>query len=204
MPGRNPCPIGCTCGHHPDGKLPPGELERRAAEKRKDRYQANREAIIAKVGAYNKRPEVAKRRRVNSAGWSKKYRDGHRDEINARARAARDPAKDSVRRRNEKYGKGWAQLIEDQHGLCYMCDQPLDFKSVRAVHVDHDHGCCPGKRTCGWCILGISCHGCNTGAGKFGDDEDRMELAAARRRAAKAAVRRRAQERAELAPGGLW
>lgn len=32
-------------------------------------------------------------------------------------------------------------------------------------HVDHDRSCCPGKRSCGKCVRGLLCHGCNTGTG---------------------------------------
>lgn len=45
--------------------------------------------------------------------------------------------------------------------------------------VDHDHNCCPGKKSCGKCIRGVLCFGCNVGLGAFRDDADRMALAIA-------------------------
>lgn len=46
-------------------------------------------------------------------------------------------------------------------------------------HVDHDHGCCPGKsNSCGKCIRGVLCHKCNTGLGSFNDSHALLRLAA--------------------------
>lgn len=30
-------------------------------------------------------------------------------------------------------------------------------------YVDHDHKCCSGDKSCGKCVRGILCPGCNTG-----------------------------------------
>lgn len=40
----------------------------------------------------------------------------------------------------------------------------------RMLCVDHDHGCCPGKKACGRCARSLLCTKCNTGIGMFGDD----------------------------------
>jgi hypothetical protein len=45
-------------------------------------------------------------------------------------------------------------------------------------HVDHDHACCPGTRSCGKCIRGMLCNRCNTGLGMFLDDPNRLRHAA--------------------------
>ena len=40
--------------------------------------------------------------------------------------------------------------------------------------VDHDHTCCPaGSHSCGRCIRGLICRGCNSAAGMLLDDPDR-------------------------------
>jgi Recombination endonuclease VII len=80
----------------------------------------------------------------------------------------------------------FAQLLAEQGYCCYLCREPLDLDNSRNIHVDHDHSCCRGERTCGKCVLGIACRDCNIGCGYFGDDPDRMERVAAARRAAMA------------------
>lgn len=44
--------------------------------------------------------------------------------------------------------------------------------SLRSVLVvDHDHNCCPaGKTSCGRCVRGLICRGCNSAAGLLSDD----------------------------------
>jgi hypothetical protein len=37
-------------------------------------------------------------------------------------------------------------------------------------NVDHDHSCCNGETTCGRCVRGILCSGCNGGIGLLRDD----------------------------------
>lgn len=38
--------------------------------------------------------------------------------------------------------------------------------------VDHDHECCPGKKSCGKCVRGVLCFGCNIGLGGFKDSPE--------------------------------
>lgn len=86
----------------------------------------------------------------------------------------------------------WEKLAK-QDGCCYLCLRLLDVEASRGFHIDHDHSCCPGERSCGKCIRGVACHGCNAGIGHFGDDPDQMERVAVRLRAANERLR---QERA--------
>lgn len=67
-----------------------------------------------------------------------------------------------------------SQMFQEQGGKCYLCDEEL----VGAIHIDHDHSCCPGIRACGKCIRGIACQKCNQGIGQFGDDPERMRRVA--------------------------
>lgn len=68
------------------------------------------------------------------------------------------------------------QIMTEQGDRCASCgtDSP-----PTGWHIDHDHSCCPGGRSCGRCVRGILCSPCNTGLGHFGDDPDRLLAAAA-------------------------
>lgn len=60
------------------------------------------------------------------------------------------------------------ELLETQGGGCAICgthDSGTNF-----FHLDHDHNCCPGKRSCGKCIRGLLCTNCNRGLGHLKDD----------------------------------
>jgi len=68
----------------------------------------------------------------------------------------------------EKY----KEILDQQNGLCGICHEKKS-----SYTVDHDHSCCPGEQTCGNCIRGLLCHGCNRGIGQFKDDVDKLKSA---------------------------
>ena len=39
--------------------------------------------------------------------------------------------------------------------------------TMENLHIDHDHNCCNGVKTCGKCIRGILCINCNQAEGKL-------------------------------------
>lgn len=58
-------------------------------------------------------------------------------------------------------------MVDAQDGLCAVCGQPettVHYRTgkVQRLAVDHDHYCCPGKKSCGRCIRGLLCERCNT------------------------------------------
>lgn len=59
------------------------------------------------------------------------------------------------------------QILKDQDYRCKICQNPL--ASNKGTNIDHDHTCCPGDNSCGNCIRGILCTGCNVGLGMFRD-----------------------------------
>jgi hypothetical protein len=74
--------------------------------------------------------------------------------------------------------EGRARLLAEQDGCCYLCGEPLQTGAPGMVHVDHDHACCRGVRSCGTCVRGLACEPCNKGIGAFGDDPERMRRVA--------------------------
>ena len=50
------------------------------------------------------------------------------------------------------------RMWADQDGNCELCEKPL---ILRQAHVDHDHECCPGRKSCGQCVRKLLCPKCN-------------------------------------------
>jgi len=46
---------------------------------------------------------------------------------------------------------------------CEICGD----KPERSLHIDHDHNCCNGRESCGVCVRGIVCNGCNKAVDKY-------------------------------------
>lgn len=76
-----------------------------------------------------------------------------------------------------KYGIGYPDLLRmlAEQGGCAICS--AQESGGQGWCIDHDHRCCPGKRTCGACIRGVLCFACNVGLGAFKDDRDVMTQA---------------------------
>lgn len=143
----------------------------------------------------------ARERRLN-AEKNRRYRDAHREEACARTQAwrAANPEKvkawtrsPKAKESRDKYLYGLsvekrAQLLAEQNSCCYLCGEPLDLEKPQKVHVDHDHSCCRGARSCGKCVRGLACEPCNKAIGLFGDNPERMKRAAERLAVANAKV----------------
>lgn len=70
------------------------------------------------------------------------------------------------------------ELLMIQGGVCAICREAREGDGD-AFHVDHDHRCCAGQRTCGACIRGICCRGCNQAMGLLKDSAERADAIAA-------------------------
>lgn len=62
----------------------------------------------------------------------------------------------------------WA-LYEFQGGKCAILNCRATGKT-KALAVDHDHKCCPGRTSCGKCVRGLLCGVHNEQLGRNGDD----------------------------------
>lgn len=70
--------------------------------------------------------------------------------------------------------EAYEEKIIKQGGVCASCGGPLV-----DPHIDHDHKCCNGKKTCGKCTRGVLCGRCNRGLGNFNDDPELLDKGAA-------------------------
>jgi len=110
------------------------------------------------------------------------YREKHRDLVLAgkkcsyrvdleKSRATRRAWKERNRERHQfLQRRSWLKqmynmtpeqydaLLTAQNNACALCDKSAD---ERRLAVDHDHNCCPGKRSCGRCVRGLLCTQCN-------------------------------------------
>ena len=103
------------------------------------------------------------------------YQD-HREEVLERVKERSDA--DPYARLYYKHGTDWRQLFaalwEAQDGKCYLCGDELHPELARAVHLDHDHRCCPKARSCEKCRRGLACADCNRLIGCAKDDPKRL------------------------------
>lgn len=79
-----------------------------------------------------------------------------------------DKSKDGHLQRN--YGMSLQQrenAMRSQFYRCAICNTPFVFTQPC---VDHDHVCCPGKKSCGKCLRQILCWRCNIVLGHVDDD----------------------------------
>ena len=71
----------------------------------------------------------------------------------------------------------YEELFSSQGGGCAVCGRGECHGGVRLA-VDHDHTCCPGKKSCGACVRGLLCADCNRAIGLLKDSSELAERAA--------------------------
>jgi hypothetical protein len=69
----------------------------------------------------------------------------------------------------------WQIMYDLQVGVCAICENP---EISSRLHVDHNHSCCAGSKSCGKCIRGLVCSSCNNGLGRFKDNPALLRNAA--------------------------
>jgi hypothetical protein len=107
---------------------------------------------------------------------TERWRLSNLDKVNAGARARRarmDPEQRRAMYRRDnlrRWGitpEQYDAMLAAQDGGCAICAEP---PGTENLHIDHDHACCPGQRSCGKCLRGLLCSNCNTALGLFCDD----------------------------------
>lgn len=65
------------------------------------------------------------------------------------------------------------ELLKLQNNQCRGCGRTEI--EAGTFCVDHDHSCCLGPGSCGKCIRGLLCNGCNTALGGVQDNVDTLK-----------------------------
>lgn len=113
--------------------------------------------------------------REGQSDYNRAYYQANRDRIRAQQSAygyANRPK--LVASRKGMTAEQVRALRDAQEGQCAICSNELV-----APHIDHDHSCCPGSRSCGACVRGLLCASCNHMLGKAHDQPEVLESAAA-------------------------
>jgi hypothetical protein len=122
-----------------------------------------------------KNPEVRERRNRQVAAW----RDENPDKVIALRISRKQVDRDRALLVNYGLEVGrYESMLNEQDGGCAICFKTPEENGKRLA-VDHDHTCCPGKKSCGRCVRGLLCDACNHSIGRMEDDVSRLERAIA-------------------------
>lgn len=70
----------------------------------------------------------------------------------------------------------YSHFLQVQNNKCAIC-KTSDIGRNSRFDIDHDHYCCPGRKSCGECVRGLLCSSCNSILAVFGDDFERIRSA---------------------------
>jgi hypothetical protein len=174
--------------HAADGRSPHCKSCRSADHKA--RYASKHDEIRAQQSEYN----ASNRKRIRSQ--QAEYRERNSEALIVKRREEYQRNRDRYRATNEEWKARnperhrflirrshlkitysmtpdqYDALLLAQDGRCAICSRET---GERLLHVDHDHVCCPGQRSCGACVRGLLCGGCNRLLGWFEKKRDAIE-----------------------------
>lgn len=116
----------------------------------------------------------------------KRYRDENKTRLDEYRQSykelnrerAREYAKERWRTHGRDYQYGLppgtiSMMLEEQNGKCANpgCSKEINWETS---NVDHDHSCCESSRSCGKCVRGLLCAGCNWALGNVEDSADAL------------------------------
>jgi len=116
--------------------------------------------------------------RAEHAAYMRQYWRDHPDKAEqsrqrARQRYIDNPDLYADNSLKHKFGIGlklYDEMLARQGGKCGACGATDAGNNGRRFAIDHDHGCCPGSKTCGKCIRMLLCARCNYVLGRVKDD----------------------------------
>lgn len=150
--------------------------EAKAARQRRY-YAANAERIKAQRRARSAARSVDDRERDNAR--QRRYYAANREKFREYGRSYRAGGAEAAAQLRYRHGpdiaEAFAAMWSEQDGRCYLCGRPL----VRdKTHIDHDHTCCPDRKSCAYCRRGLACGPCNSLIGYAGDDPALLRMIA--------------------------
>ncbi len=105
-------------------------------------------------------------------GKANPEREGQWARAEAARRSPRQRKDKGLRAKFRMTADDYDLMLAAQGGGCAACGTP---PGTTALHVDHDHACCPSsRRTCGGCVRGLLCFTCNAALGNVNDSKERL------------------------------
>jgi hypothetical protein len=163
--------------------MTPEQREQRRADKRAY-YRVNAEVERARVKAYKVAHKEEVQAKLKAYQLNNKYKIAARRKrywLENRERLIAQQAERYARQRSTRWAADlkskynvsrirFDAMLVAQLGCCSLCERPMTgpFEPV----VEHDHRCCPGKRSCGKCVRGLAHSACNTAFGLLKEDPD--------------------------------
>ena len=98
-----------------------------------------------------------------------------RDCINAAYSGTTDRKALLIRQRYNITQQQYNALLVQQDFRCAGCSKHVS-EFDKALAVDHNHKCCPGKTSCGECVRGLLCMKCNLAIGYVDDNTQTLRL----------------------------